>query len=432
MGVRSTIELTKGEYTSLLKKLKFFQSITRDISEKKPLQILLDEIILSSKKLLDTEAASLLLFNKSENSLFFHTVSGGTGKALKSKPVKIGDGIAGWVALRREPLIINDCYNDPRFNKEFDRSSGFQTRNIVCVPMINKEDLVGVIEVINKNNRDEFTKEDLELFGALAVHCAVAIENARLAEIEIKAEQTRSEMNTAWKIQQNFLPQHIPSVGNMEISIKLKSAKEIGGDYFNVIRVNEAVTLFFVGDVSGKSIPAALIVSALFSFLKIYFIIAQENFSETDFVVAFNRFLVASTTPDRFVTAWFGFYNEKEKTLTSINAGHNPVYVIRGDSGSLDKLTAGGLVLGAIELPYNSEKIGLKRDDLIVFYTDGITEAMNVKEEEFGEASFENLLLLNRTLDPETLSRLIFDELKLYRGEAEQSDDITLGILKLR
>ncbi len=432
MTNKSTIELSRGEYNSLLKRIKFFQSVTHNIAERKPLQNLLDEIIVSTKKLLETEAASLLLFNKHENNLYFHTISGGTVKSLKSKPVKIGGGIAGWVAEKKEPLIINDCYTDPRFNKEFDKETGFTTKMMVCAPMINKNNLVGVIQAINKKNGESFSKEDLELFEALAVQCAVAIENARLIEIEIRSEQTKAEMETARKIQQNFLPRSVPSVKGLDMSIKLVPAKEIGGDYFNVIRINDELTLFFVGDVAGKSIPAGLIVSTLFSYLQIYFIISKENFDAVDFVRLFNKFLIESTTADKFVTAWFGFYDSEENSLTSINAGHNPVFLLRNSSGSLEQLAAGGLMLGSFEAPYVSEKIKLGKNDLIVFYTDGIPEALNIKGEEFGDSRFENLLLANKNLNPEELLNLIFKEIKLYRGEAEQSDDITLGIFKVK
>lgn len=432
MATRATIELDKGEYVSLLKRLKFFQTITRNISERKPLQELLDEIIFASKKLLDVETASLLLYNKDENDLYFHTISGGTGRSLKSKPLKIGEGIGGWVAEKRESLIIDDCYNDPRFNKYFDISTGFHTKNMVCVPMINKNDLVGVIQVINKKNDFKFSKEDLQLFKALAAQCAVAIDNARLIEIEIKAEQTKYEMETAWKIQQRFLPEKLPQVNNVDMCIKLKSAKEIGGDYSNVIMVDEDTTLFFVGDVSGKSIPAALIVSTLYSFLKFYFIISKDNFNAVEFVQSFNKFLVSSTTSDKFVTAWFGFYNHNNKILTSLNAGHNPTYLFRSNADSFYKLSVGGLMLGSLEFPYDSETIELNSDDLIVFYTDGIPEALNKNEEEFSEKRFEDLLLANRNLNANELSKIIFDEVKKFRGDAEQSDDITLGVIKVK
>jgi len=430
MATKSTIELDKTEYLSLLKRLKFFQTIIQDISVHKPLQVLLDEIIAASKKLLDAEAASLLLYNKEESRLYFHTVAGGTGSSIKSKALNLGEGLGGWVAEKKEPLVINDCYSDSRFNQSFDRSTGFHTRNMICVPMINKEQLVGVIQVINKKNDLPFSKEDLQLFEALAIQCAVAIENARLIEIELQSEQTKHEMETAWKIQQRFLPQRIPSVKGVDVCIKLKPAKEIGGDYFNVIKIDDENTLFFLGDVSGKSISAALIVSTLYSFLQLYFIIRHDKLDEIEMVQSFNRFLISSTTSDKFATAWFGIYNSNTRSLISLNAGHNPTYLLRNNSEQLTKLSVGGLMLGSIDLPYSSEKLELNIGDMIVFYTDGIPEAMNIDEVEFGEQRFENLIIEHRSLNANDLSHTIFDEVKKYRGQVDQSDDITLGVLK--
>lgn len=432
MASKTTIELNKHDYISLLKRLKYFQNIIRSLTEKKPLQILLKEIILASKKLLETEAASLLLFNNQENNLFFFTLSGGTEESLQSQTISLGQGIAGWVAEKKESLIINDCYNDSRFNKNFDHASGFITKNMICVPMIQKDILIGVIQAINKKNTGPFTKEDLQLFEALAAQCAVAIENSRLIEIEIKAEQIKQEMETAWKIQSHFLPPFLPSIKNVDLSIKLKPAKEIGGDYFNVIRIDENNFLFVVADVSGKSISAALIVSTIYSFLQFY-VLTQKDFSNpVNMIETFNRFLIASTTPDKFVTAWFGFYNADSKQLLSINAGHNPTYLLKNNSNTFTKLTKGGLILGSIDLPYISESITLEQDDLLVFYTDGITEAMNIKEEEFGENRFEELILSNKNLMAVEISNIIHNEIKQFCKNAEQSDDITLGIIKIQ
>lgn len=431
MASKKTIELDKHDYISLLKRIKFFQNTVRELTERKPLQKLLDQIISASKKLLDAEAASLLLFNKEENHLYFHTLAGGTESSLKSKIIAKGEGIAGWVAEKRESLIINDCYSDSRFNKDFDISTGFKTRNMICVPMIQKNDFVGVIQVINKKNDFAFSKEDLELFEALAAQCAVAIENARLIDVELKSEQAKLEMETAWKIQSHFLPGKLPRLNDVEMSIRLKPAKEIGGDYFNVIKINEDNTLFFVADVSGKSVPAALIVSTIYSFLQIYFLVQKDHFDSIDMVQTFNRFLISSTTSDKFATAWFGILNTQTKTLHSINAGHNPPYLLKADSSELSRLSTGGLMLGSLDFPYSSEVIQLSKNDSIIFYTDGIPEAMNKHEEEFGEGRFENLLIAYRDLEPSNLSKIIFDEVKHYRGEAEQSDDITLGIIKI-
>lgn len=430
MARKDTVELDKIEYDNLLNRIKFFQTIVREISSRKPLQELLDQIIESSKKLLDAEAASLLLFDKGTATLAFHTIAGGESSSLKTKALKLGEGLGGWVAQKKESLIINDCYNDLRFSKEFDIATGYHTRNMVCVPMINRDSLVGVIQVINKKNNKSFSREDLDLFEALSAQCAVAIENAHSIELEIKAEQIKHEMDTAWRIQQRFLPGKLPSIKDVEMCIKLKPAKEIGGDYFNVIKIDEKNFLFFVADVSGKSISAALIVSTLYSFLQFYFIVHKSALDPVEFVQLFNRFLIASTTPDKFATAWFGFYNEADKTIVSINAGHNPPYLITRGSNKLSTLTSGGMILGSLDSPYEPETISLKKEDIIVFYTDGIPEAMNSEEEEFGEKRFEELIISKSKLNPADLSKEIFDEIKRYRGTADQSDDITLGILK--
>ena len=230
MPTKSTIEIEKHEYVSLLDRIKFFQTTTLQISERKPLHNLLDEIIDTSKKLLNAEAASLLLFDKENNNLYFYSTTGDKSKSLKTKTLEIGEGIGGWVAQKKEPLIIDDCYADPRFNKDFDIATGFKTRNMICAPMINKNELIGVIQTINKRSDSGFDNSDLQLFEALSAQCAVAIENARLIEFEIKAEQTKHEMETAYKIQQRFLPETLPSFNDIDFSIRMKSAREIGGD----------------------------------------------------------------------------------------------------------------------------------------------------------------------------------------------------------
>ncbi len=417
---------------NILSRLNFFQDITQKIFEKKPLKKLLDEIIFASKQLLQAEASSLLLYNKEDKQLHFHTVTGDKGKTIKSQSIKLGVGIAGWAAKNKKPIIIGDCYKDSRFNKEFDLKSGFRTRNMICVPMVRKKELIGVIQTMNKKGKEAFTAEDLKLFEALAAQCAVAIDNARLIELEIRSAEIKYELNTAHNIQMKLIPQSIPSFDDLEISVKLVPAKEVGGDYFNVVRINKDETLFMIADVTGKSVPAALIVSTVYSFLQTYLILSGNNFNLSQFVVSLNKFLIASTGTDKFVTAWFGLYDHSKEIMHSINAGHNPIYLLRNNSSQLEKLTTGGLMLGSIDFPYSSEELSLSENDLIVFYTDGIPEAMNLRGEEFGEKFFEDILLLNRNLNVSDISDLIFSEIYKYRGKAEQSDDITLGIIRIK
>lgn len=420
----------KRSKNSLIERLRFFQSIVRKISERKPLEKLLDEIIDASKSLLNSEAASLLLYDRKDNLLHYHTVAGSKRSAIKARTIKIGEGIAGWIAGKRIPAIIHDCYSDKRFNREFDSRSGFKTRNMICVPMLNKKDLIGVIQSMNKKGDRNFNKEDLDLFEALAAQCAVAIENARLTELEFREEQIRNELETARIIQQRFIQQEFPRFDDIDFNLKLIPAREVGGDYYYVGRIDGTKTLFIIADVSGKSISAALIVSTLYSFINFYLLQNSSNFTLKHFVESFNKFLISSTTPDKFVTAWFGLLDHRDRSLISISAGHNPTYLLQNGSDSFDTLSAGGLMLGSIDLPYQEERILLKKGDLISLYTDGVTEAMNSRKKEFGEERFKKILIRNRNCSAQSIINSVIGDINKFRGAAEQSDDITIGIIK--
>lgn len=420
-----------SNYTGLIKRLLFFNKISQNILEKKPLTELLNEIINSSKLLLNAEASSLLLYSKEDDHLYFHTVSGEKKKELTHKKINVGEGLAGWVAEHKKVLNIDDCYTDERFNKDFDIATGFKTRNMLCAPMIRKQDLVGVIQVINKKDETAFDQQDVDLFNVLASECALAIENARLTEVEVKTEQLKYELTIARNIQQNLIPSSLPEFSDLTICAYLIPAKEVGGDYYNVIKINDTQTLFLVADVSGKSVPAALIVSTIYSFIQTYFIINKDVFDLKLFVESLNRFLISATTSDKFSTAWFGVIDHKQKTLMSVNAGHNPIYLYKNNESLLTTLTIGGLLLGSIDLPFDTENIKLEKNDVLIFYTDGIPEAMNKNDVEYGEERFEKLITKNILLSPQKLLNKILKGIELFRGTAEQSDDITCGIIKI-
>ncbi len=179
------------------KNLRFLHEISQKISEKKPLPVLLNAIMESSKLLMQAEASSLLLYDRTDDQLHFLVATGDKGELIKQFSMKPGEGIAGWVAQKKESLIIEDCYQDPRFSPDFDRKSNFRTRSMICVPLMRHDELLGVIEVINKKDGGTFNEEDRSLFEILAAQCAIAIENHRLTEKQIEDEGL--ELNPATK-----------------------------------------------------------------------------------------------------------------------------------------------------------------------------------------------------------------------------------------
>ncbi|MBV6477568.1 MAG: hypothetical protein HGGPFJEG_00307 [Ignavibacteria bacterium] len=414
----------------LLDEINYFHEVTNRISEKKPLDILLNEIMESCKELMTAEASSLLMYDEVENILWFEIATGEKGKEVKKVKCNMGEGIAGWVAENRTPLLIDDCYNDYRFNKEFDMKSRFRTHTMICAPMIHKDKLIGVIQVINKKTEPVFSDRDFNLFNLLASQCAIAIDNARLIEVQVRQEALNRELKTASAIQKNLLPDKLPDFKDIEVYATIIPAKQVGGDFYNVYKLNDNQTLVIVTDVSGKSISASLIVSTICSAIITYFKLKNDNFELNEFVDCLNKVLIDSTTSDKFATAWFGLISHNDKKLKSINAGHNAIFHFKRN-GELTELKEGGLFLGITEMEYKEETLSLSKDDLIYFYTDGVTEAMNSAQELYTDERAIKLIRNNFSSEPKIIIDRLISDIKSFAGDAEQSDDITCGIIKV-
>ncbi len=417
---------------SVLQRMDLLHTVSQKISEKKPLPELLDEIMESSKLVLDAAASSLLLYSKEDGKLHFQVVRGESGEALMEHTVDVGTGIAGWVAQNRKALLIPDCYQDKRFSPDYDKKSAFKTRCMICVPLLRKGQLLGVMQVINKKDNGVFDDFDLKIFETLAGQCAIAIENARLIDSQIESEALERELERAREIQQALLPSRLPEYSDLSLAARLIPARQVGGDYYNVIRINQEQSLFVVADVSGKGVPAALIVSTIYSCLQTYLSLNRSTFDLVQLVNSLNRILIDSTTPEKFATCWFGLYHHQHRTLTSINAGHNPPYVFRQGLAEPIELKAGGLMLGAVDFTFEQEHLELQPGDVLLYFTDGVTEAWNMAEEEYEEERLIKIAGDNLASHCHTILAAITEDVRGHVGRAEQSDDFTCVVVKIR
>ncbi len=419
------------ELEQIIEEMRFLYKISQTLSEKKSLPRLLSNIMESSKLLMNAEASSLLLYDKGDRKLHFQVATGAKGKLVKKFSIKLGTGIAGWVGKHKKSLLIPDCYADSRFNPDYDKRSNFKTRSMICVPLMRKNRLLGVIQVINKKDGSPFEERDLRLFETLASQCAIAIENHQLIEKQIESEALERELDMAREIQEKLLPEKLPDYTDIEIAAKLIPAKQVGGDYYNILRVDDNHSLFFVADVTGKGIPAALIVSTLCSSLSSYLKLKNCEFDLMTLVKGMNLVLIESTTVTRFATAWFGLYHHDTKILTSVNCGHNPPYLYRRGVKEPVTLDAGGLFLGGLDMPYESEQIQLGKGDAVIFFSDGVTEAWDKKEEEYGEERLISLVADCAQCSAGDILTKIEKDVKIHVGGAKQSDDFTCAVLKV-
>ncbi len=430
---KNNIDFEKDlDLKSILAEFDLLHKVSQQLSEKKDLAVLLDEIIESSKVMMHAEASSLLLYDSKKNKLYFDIVSGDKKIIIDKMEIEMGEGIAGWVAVNKKPLLIEDCYKDSRFNPIFDIKTNFKTKSMICVPMLRNDKLVGVMQVINRESGLKFNNVDVNIFKTLASQCAIAIENARLVEEQIENEKTKYELKIAHTIQMNLLPNSLPVYEDLDISSTLVPAKEVGGDYYNIIKLDENFSLIIIADVSGKGIPAALIVSVIYSSLITQIEQCEAKLDLVTLVNTLNKVLIEATTNERFATAWVGIYEHSTKKLHGINAGHNFPYIFRKNLEKPLELTKGGIILGSMEFPFCEEVISLISGDVLLLYTDGITEAWNEAEEEYGEERLISLVDSAIHLSSKEILNILLNDIKLHVGKATPSDDITCIIIKVK
>ncbi len=414
----------------LIRGLQHSQSISLKILEQKPIEILLTDIMNSSKEVMNAEASSLLLYDAKTERLDFIVAHGEQGGKIKKMHVKMGQGIAGWVAKNRQSVLIKDCYKDERFDPSYDKRTSFTTKSVICVPLLRNNELLGVMQVINKKDHLTFHNDDLTIFLSFASQCSVAIENAKLVEIQIASKSLEFELETAREIQQKLLPKELPEYKDLDISAKLVSATQVGGDYYDVIKINDYQSLFMVADVSGKGIPAALIVSTVHACLR-----TQLLFSHIDVVSLaehLNNLLLQSTTLDKFVTVWLGLYDHPSKTLHSVNAGHFPPLILRKGSTEMIQLDKGGPLMGMFDLTYRFGTTHMEKDDLLILYTDGITEAHNDQNEMFGTDGICEIICKNDDRPAVDILKAIENGVNIFTNNAPFEDDFTCVVVKVQ
>ncbi len=209
-----------GELNRRLAESDALRQVAAAISSVMEVQPLLEMIMEKSKEVMDAEASSLMLLDEETQELVFNVATGEKGAALREIRLPLGRGIAGWVAQNKEPLLVPDAYEDPRFNRDADKMSGFHTRSILCVPLMVQDRLLGVVQVLNPNGKDSFEENDRGTFTSFADHASIAIENARLyEELKQRAEELREALERErWlTIQRNKLGKYVPKSVVQEI-----------------------------------------------------------------------------------------------------------------------------------------------------------------------------------------------------------------------
>ncbi len=327
---------------------------------------------------------------------------------------------------RNKPISVEELINSMESEEEKEILNRLNC--YLLMPLSHREDLKGILCLGNKLTRTSFSADDASLLNLLAGQIAIALENIELYKEKIAKQRIEEEISLAREIQQMLLPNHVPQGKNFEISAMNIPSKEVGGDYYDFIELDDQHIGIAIGDIAGKGIPGALLMSNLQAALRA----SAWQYRKPELVMnKINNQLAHTTSAEKYATFFYGIFDTKKLTFTFSNAGHNyPIIKMR--DGAHCFLSEGGLVIGVQpDFPYKSSQVKLSPGDTIVFYTDGITEAMNVNVEEFGEKKLIDIILHNPFHTAEELRNLIYEEMIRFTRGTPQYDDLTLIVLRI-
>ena len=398
-----------------------------------------EEVVAHVVSLLDANAAGLMRINPNTErlemkSLFSLESHVNTELQNLSIPLKSDENLHPALSMLAEVATQEDktlIYNDEQ------NAALFGRKNLIAVPMRGREEILGVLIVADKVGRRgitlDFTVGDSTLLEAFANQAGVAIENAFLYQEALEARRLQAEMEEAEKIQRTLIPDTLAQIPGYEAFGLYQPRGVVGGDYYDCIPESDGMWGLAIADVSGKGMQAALLMATLRAGLR------SEATRKTDLpamALTLNSLLNASGDFGKYATFFFAQLNAESNQLTSINAGHNDPMVIRS-GGSCEWLKKGGVMLGIFPddmitnmPPFEQETTQLASGDIIIFYTDGVTETTNINDELYGETRLQETATRLRNESADAICKAIYDEVLEFQGEAEQFDDLTLMILK--
>lgn len=401
---------------------KILLDVGKDISSSLDLKTVLKSILDGVKSILDYDAAGIFLKHDNEEYLERLYTIGYNEKALDNYNIKQNQGVVKWVFEHKEPVAIPDVNEDNRYYNV--RS---KTKSQLTVPLFQGDELMGAF-ILEKDDLNYYTDDVINSSLTFAQQAAIAIVNAQLYQQSLSEKALKDEMINAGNIQNALLPKRPVIINNLEASIFNKPYKFVGGDIYDMYKFNADEMIFTIGDVSGKGSPASILMAVLFAGFRS---LLRSNFEVSEYNARLNKLLYETTSSAYYATFFTGFINQKERELTYSNAGHNPPLLIR-ENNDVIELKNGGIVLGFLEEEaYVQEKIQLQNKDILVLFTDGLNEAFDYRDEEFGNERIIEIVQKNFDAPVRDLKDKIYDSVKVFHGEGKTlDDDITLIIMR--
>jgi serine phosphatase RsbU (regulator of sigma subunit) len=416
LSANQTIQMDRGAGPRASAPMQALIRAGQELSENRPLSELFPVILDLAIQAVNAQRGVVLIL---ENDTL-------VPKAYKGEGFRISSGVRDRVLRDKTSILVRDAQLDDAFKGRMSIVEQ-KVHTMMAVPLQTKERIIGLIYVDSPFVLREFTKDDLNLLSVMGHIAAIRVENARLAEIEQTERIMQRDLSQAAEIQRRMLPAQAPEVAGTDLAGFNAACRTVGGDYYDFFPYPDGRVAMALGDVSGKGMPASLMMMALHARVQV---LAEDPGNLAAFMTRLNKATCAQCPSNRFITFFFCVLDTASGELTFANAGHNPPILVRA-SGEAQMLEGGGPVLGILPIaPYAEQRVHLDAGDMLVLYSDGVTEANNAAYDEYGEGRFIEVLKRYREAPAAAIVDAVTRDLAEFAAGAPQADDITLVVAK--
>jgi len=412
------------------------------------MQAVVDQVVQVVAEVLSVDACALVLAveddprtQQARGDIEFRASVGWDVSALSEGRLRFGwQSPAGAAYYTNQPIRSSDLLADPRFPGA-DLYQHLSFRSVLAVPVARSGQPIGALVVNTRAPRD-FGDDDVRLLQLMANQAAIAIETARLQEHALAEQRLRKELELARQIQASFLPQELPQLAGWEFGAHYASAREVGGDFYDFIPLRNPSTGatdapdafpeggsrlgMVIADVSDKGVPAALLMALCRTLIRA---VTVSGRSPAEAIRRANELLLSESRTDQFITLFYAVLDPESAALRFVNAGHNPPLMVCGET--VVSLCAPGMALGIMQpIPLTETEVRFAPGDVLVMYTDGVTEALDARKDEFGVERLTRVAVANRARSAQDIVNAIVDAVHTFTGGREAFDDISIVVLR--
>jgi sigma-B regulation protein RsbU (phosphoserine phosphatase) len=420
--------LLEQEQQKQITQLSLLFEATRLLNSTLDLAELLDLILKIARQEVKADRGSVFLVDNANKQLW-SIVASGLGDQEEIR-IPYGTGVVGRVAQTGEVINVDDAYKLPFFESSFDQKFGYRTKSLLSLPIKHHSGkTVGVIQLLNKMGGASFSADDIDFLTKLSGHMAMALDNAQLHRDQLVKQRMEKELALARNIQRSLLPECPPIIPGFQLSVLNEPCFEVGGDYYDFLPLGPHTLLLVVADVEGKGVGSAMVMSNLQATLRA---LVNHLHSLEVLATSLNEMIYLDTKSEKYLSCFLGLVDTKRGGLHYINAGHVPPMLVRADRSGVASLEEGGTVIGLFpKSEYRRGSVQMKAGDVLVCCTDGILEACDHKEEEFGKERLADCIARHQSKSAQAIVDAVLTEVNAFARTGKYGDDKVLMVLKM-